>query len=108
MDQKEKSRLAHLKCCAGINNPRCSRKNLRHITLAIIEQIQSLGYDHQLDETMRICESCRLVISDNRSIPAKKRRSGGDHVLDDPQPSTSGQAVNEILGKKFEYQLQKC
>lgn len=101
MDQK----IFNLKCCAGIKNPRCRRVNLRNLTPSIIEQIHSMGYAHDLDETMRICGSCRLVIRNNRSAPTKKRRSGGDvsnQVPDDPQPSTSGQNIDDVLGKKID------
>lgn len=51
-----------------------------------------MGYDHQLDETMRICDSCHSVIRHNRSVPQKKRRTDeceATQDLDDPQPSTS-------------------
>lgn len=112
MDQTDKSRILNSRCRAGINNPKCSRKNLRSLSSSIIEQIHSLGYDHQLDETMRICESCRVVIKNNRSTPTKNKSFGWwskqvpddlqpetsfnepNQAPEDPQPSTSGQNLN--------------
>lgn len=90
------SRVSVMHCCAKINNPNCSRKKLRSITPVIIANIHSRGFDHQLDETMYICESCRGLLVHNRAPPIKKRRSDGNklaqgHHLEDSQPSTSYQ-----------------
>lgn len=99
MDQQDLSRIKISRCCAGINNPKCRRSQLRNLSPTMIEHIRAMGYSHQLDETMHICESCRLVIRLHRSPPKKKRRSGGCEVNQNPQPPTSGQASNEMLGK---------
>ena len=110
MDQSSKLRLKGLKCCANINNPRCNRNKLRAISSTMVEKIHSMGYNHEIDETMSICESCRSVISHNRSPVMKKRRSVGNEVniqpstsgqqhSDDPGPSTSGHQSVDELGK---------
>lgn len=95
MDQSGE-RISKYKCCANIQNPKCSQKNLRYISSAVIDKIHSWGYNHKLDETMHICESCRGILAHNRNPTTKKRRSDGNEAhceqkFNDPQPSTSYQ-----------------
>lgn len=71
MDQKDISRLKYSKCCAAVGNNKCSREGSRSLSSTVIEKIRSMGYDHQLDESMRICVSCQTVISHSRSVPQK-------------------------------------
>lgn len=102
MDQKFISRVK--KCSAGINNPRCSRENLRSLSANLIDKIYSLGYNHQLDETMRICSSCQSVIQHIRNVPNKKRRSDRSTTnpnFEDQQASTSSLQVSHMEGKEF-------
>jgi hypothetical protein len=94
MDQTSLSQIKKSRCCAGINNPRCRRDNLRNLTLKVIEKIHSMGYNHELDETMRICLSCLTAIQHNRSVPNKKRRT-----ID--EPSTSDANEDDIQGKEI-------
>lgn len=104
MDQQFISRVKSSKCSAGINNPRCSRVNLRRLSSNLIEKIYSLGYNHQLDETMRICSSCQSVIQHSRTIPNKKRRSderSASQNFEYQHPSTSGLQVNDMEGKNI-------
>lgn len=92
MDQEDISRLKYSKCCAGVGNPKCKRKGSRSLSATMIEKIRSMGYDHQLDESMRICTSCFTILWYNRSVPQKKRRTDeyeATQEFDDPQPSTS-------------------
>lgn len=104
MDQQFISRITKSRCSAGINNPRCSRVNLRSLSSNLIEKIYSLGYNHQLDETMRICLSCQSVIQHSRTIPNKKRRSDESSTskkIKNQHPSTSGLQVEDMEGKKI-------
>lgn len=80
------------KCDAGIGNPNCTPySKLKGLSASVIEKINSLGYKHQLNEGMRICDSCRLVIVYKRSPKLKKRRTGvkTSSEDEDPRPSTS-------------------
>ncbi|XP_062705603.1 uncharacterized protein LOC134287568 [Aedes albopictus] len=110
MDQSYKSKFNKFKCSAKINNPKCNRHNLRGMSLRLIDKIHSMGYTHEIDESMSICESCRGLISHNRSPNTKKRRSDGNdetmqpsfsgqqhHDVPEPEPSTSGQQIEHEL-----------
>ena len=87
------------RCGAGITNGNCKSYGLRSLTNALIEKIRSMGYYHELDESVRICDSCRLVVQHNRP-PSKKRRSSGREPdngdSNNQQPSTSHQVAEEL------------
>lgn len=109
MEKSAELIIKRVQCSANINNPNCSRNNLRNLSSSLIEKIHSWGFDHQLDVTMRICESCRGILVHNRTPLPKKRRSDGkesSHArkFEEPQPSTSHQQsehqeFDDTLGK---------